>query len=207
MKAKNHVKTKISIKNDSEEIKNGFDKGIDFEETRKIFKGKIKELITDLRNDYNVHKVKALSNIVIALVSLVNGSRISESIEAVFKFINNKNLNKVIVPIAKRKDGETRPMLLPKEINKEILEYIEKIIAGADPQKLQSKVRTYLTDNYGFNTHSLRYAAINYLITEKQRPLNVVSKLVGHKSMNMLINYTQNKNVSSTLESMNSGKF
>ena len=207
MKAKKLVKTKISIKNNSEEVKNGFDKGIDFEETRKIFRLKIKELLKDLKGDYNVHKVKALSNIVIALISLVNGSRISESIEAVFKFVDNKNLTKVLVPIAKRKDGEMRIILLPKEINREILEYIQKFISGAEAHKLQSKVRTYLTDNYGFNTHSLRYAAINYLITEQKQPLNVVSKLVGHKSMNMLINYTQNKNVSSTLESMNSGKF
>ncbi len=207
MKAKNLAKTKISIKNNSEEIKNGFDKGIDFEDTRKLFKGKIKELVADLKEDYNMHKVKALSNVVIALISLINGSRISESIEAAFKFINNKKLTKVIVPIAKRKDGEPRDMILPKEINKEILDYIEKIITGADPLKLQSKIRTYLTDNYGFNTHSLRYAAINHLIMVQKQPLNVVSKLVGHKSMNMLINYTQNKKVSSALESLNTGKF
>lgn len=207
MKAKNLVKTKTFIKNNSEELKNGFDKGIDFEQTRKILKAKIKELVAGLRKDYNVHKVKALSNIVIALISLVNGSRISESIEAAFKFVDNKSLKKVLVPIAKRKDGELRRMLLPTEINREILEYIEKVIAGADPKKLQSKVRTYLTDNYGFNTHSLRYAAINYLISEQKEPLSLVSKMVGHKSMNMLINYTQNKNVDAAQEKLNRGKF
>lgn len=207
MKAKNLVKTKTFIKNDSEELKNGFDKGIDFEDTRKIFRAKIKELVGGLRKDYNAHKVKALSNIVIALISLVNGSRISESIEAAFKLVDNKNLKKVLVPIAKRKDGELRKMLLPEEISREILEYIENVITGADPQKLQSKVRTYLTDNFGFNTHSLRYAAINYLISEQKQPLSLVSKMVGHKSMNMLINYTQNKNVDSVQDKLNSGRF
>jgi integrase len=207
MKAKNLVKTKTSIKNDSEELKNGFDKGIDFHFANKIFLGKMKELRTDLKNDYNLHKVKALSNIVISLITLRNACRISESLEATFKFLNNKNLKVVIVPIAKRKDGATREIYLPKEISKDTLEYIDKVITGVDPLKLQSKIRTYLIDNFGFNNHSLRYAAINYLILEKNIPLPIVSKTVGHKSMNMLITYTQNKNVSSLLESLSTGKF
>lgn len=167
----------------------------------------MKQLKTELKKDYNLHKVKALSNIVISLITLRNACRISESIEAIFKFINNKNLKVVIVPIAKRKDGATREIYLPKEITKDFLEYIERIITGSDPLKLQSKIRTYLIDTYGFNNHSLRYAAINYLILEKNIPLPIVSKTVGHKSMNMLITYTQNKNVSSLLESLSSGKF
>ncbi len=36
MKAKNLVKTKTTIKNDSEELKNGFDRGIDFHYANKI---------------------------------------------------------------------------------------------------------------------------------------------------------------------------
>lgn len=207
MKAKNLVKTKTTIKNDSEELKNGFDRGIDFHYANKILTSKLKELRNELKLDYNMHKVKALSNIVIALITLRNACRISESIESVFKFINNKNLRIVIVPIAKRKDGATREIYLPKEINKDILEYIEKVILGAEPLKIQSKIRTYLIDNYNFNNHSLRYAAINYLILEKNIPLPIVSKTVGHKSMNMLITYTQNKNVSSLLDSLSKGKF
>lgn len=41
----------------------------------------------------------------------------------------------------------------------------------------------------------------------KNIPLPIVSKTVGHKSMNMLITYTQNKNVSSLLDSLSKGKF
>jgi integrase len=207
MKAKKLVKTKTSIKNHSQELQNGFDRGIDFHQANKIFVSKIKEIKTGLKKDYNMHKVKALSNLVISLITLRNACRISETIEAVFKFINNKNLKVVIVPIAKRKDGATREIYLPKEINKELLEYIEKVVIEAEPLKLQSKIRTYLIDNFGFNNHSLRYAAINYLILERNIPLPIVSKTVGHKSMNMLITYTQNKNVSSLLASLSSGKF
>ena len=87
MKAKKLVKTKTSIKNNVEELKNGFDRGIDFHYANKLFLGKLKELRKELKNDYNMHKVKALSNIVISLITLRNASRISESIEATFKFL------------------------------------------------------------------------------------------------------------------------
>lgn len=92
------------------------------------------------------------------------------------------------------------------EITKDTLEYIEKVIAGHYSLKLQSKIRTYLTDTYGFNNHSLRYAAINYLILEKNVPLPIVSKTVGHNYY-MLITYTQNKNVSALLQTLSDGKF
>lgn len=206
MKAKKLVKAKITLKDDVESINNGFDKGIDFEKTDKLLLNKLTELKNHLKTDYNLHKVKALSNIVIALIQLRNGCRISEAIEAIYKFINNKSLKIAIVPIAKRKDGETREIHLPKEINKSLLEYVEKVIIDIDPLKLQSKVRTYLTDNFGFNTHSLRYALINYLIIRKGVPMPLVSKTVGHKSMDMLITYTQNKNVSSILSDLSKGK-
>lgn len=207
MKAKFIVEAKHALKNNPDKLNNGFDKGVDFHFANKLFLDKLKSLRADLKLDYNMHKVKALSNIVISLITLRNACRISETIEATFKFLNNKSLKVVIVPIAKRKDGATREIYLPKEITKDTLEYIEKVIAGHDPLKLQSKIRTYLTDTYGFNNHSLRYAAINYLILEKNVPLPIVSKTVGHKSMNMLITYTQNKNVSALLQTLSDGKF
>ena len=192
MKAKFIVEAKHALKNNPDKLNNGFDKGVDFHFANKLFLDKLKSLRAELKLDYNMHKVKALSNIVISLITLRNACRISETIEA---------------PIAKRKDGATREIYLPKEITKDTLEYIEKVIAGHDPLKLQSKIRTYLTDSYGFNNHSLRYAAINYLILEKNVPLPIVSKTVGHKSMNMLITYTQNKNVSALLQTLSDGKF
>lgn len=70
MKAKKLVKSAIAVKNDSEKLKNGFDPGIDFHHANKIFTEKLKQLKTELKKDYNLHKVKALSNIVISLITL-----------------------------------------------------------------------------------------------------------------------------------------
>lgn len=61
----------------------------------------------------------------------------------------------------------------------------------------------FLTRHYGWNTHSLRYALINYLAIEKKTPINLVSKLVRHKNMNQILTYTQNKHVDELLLSIN----
>ena len=53
--------------------------------------------------------------------------------------------------------------------------------------KLKKKrVLDYLLRYFECNTHSLRYACINYLIYEKNLPLNTVAKLVGHVGLNQL---------------------
>lgn len=62
-------------------------------------------------------------------------------------------------------------------------------------KKLRKSVLQYLLDNFNCNTHSLRYAFINYMIYVKKRPLNDVAKFVGHKGIGMLVNYTQIKNM------------
>ena len=58
MKAKKTLKTEISPKNNfkfetqknSEKLKNGFDRGIDYLDAEKLFLGKIKELKAELKN-------------------------------------------------------------------------------------------------------------------------------------------------------------
>jgi integrase len=62
-------------------------------------------------------------------------------------------------------------------------------------KSLRKSVLQYLLDNFECNTNSLRYAFINYMISKEKRPLNEVAKFVGHKNVNMLVTYTQNKNM------------
>ncbi|MEK7434873.1 MAG: hypothetical protein AABZ74_17195 [Cyanobacteriota bacterium] len=56
-----------------------FDKKLDYETIKQEIDNKLSQLFSDLENDYNEHKVKALSNCTIALIQLTNGSRISEA--------------------------------------------------------------------------------------------------------------------------------
>lgn len=136
-------------------------------------------------------------------MQLQNGSRISETIEAVRKFILDPESKVAVIKIAKRKDGFKRKILLPELITKEILERIKPQIKNNTIEELSKKIRMFLNRHYGWNTHSLRYALINYLAIEKKTPINLVSKLVGHKNMNQLLTYTQNKHVDELLISIN----
>ena len=196
------------------ELNYSFDKNLDYEIIKERISNKIIELIIDLHLDRNDKKLQALSNCTIALIQLVNGSRISEAIKATEYFVRNKHKQSMYVRISKRQDLANRVMKLPSEVDLFILEAIAitfntyDIAHPGDTSRLSSKVRTYLYDHFDkINTHSLRYALINYLAIKKNVPLNLVSKIVGHKSMNQLVSYTQNKHVDNMLESLASGSF
>ncbi len=189
------------VKKESDNINGTFDKGVNYSDAHKKFSDGI---ITIYSKDYiNQHELKRLTYLVISLVQLQNGSRISETIEAVRKFILDPESKVAVIRIAKRKDGFKRKMLLPELITKEILERIKPQIKNNTIEELSKKIRMFLTRHYGWNTHSLRYALINYLAIEKKTPINLVSKLVGHKNMNQLLTYTQNKHVDELLLSIN----
>jgi integrase len=197
------IKTKETKKRKivSENLNGTFDKGVDYSHAHKKFSEDINQL---LGQEYlNAHEVKRLAYLIIALTQLQNGSRISETINAVNQFILDHEQKVAIITIAKRKDGFRRKILRPELINKEILERIEREIKNDSIEELSKKIRMFLTRHYGWNTHSLRYALINYLAIEKKVPVNLVSKLVGHKNMNQLLTYTQNKHVDELLTSIN----
>ena len=171
-------------------INRSFDKGVDFLEANQIFTDKIEDLYA--QPYLNIHERTRFSYYIIALTQLENGSRINETITALRYFLINPNKSETVILLSKRKDGAKRTMVLPKLINKEMLMYIKSDIINCDDEDLCKKVRMFLTRHHKCNTHSLRYALINYLTIQKNTPLNLVAKLVGHKNMNGLIHYTQN---------------
>jgi integrase len=185
----------------TDNINGTFDKGVDYSQANEKFITEINNLVSQAY--LNTHELKRLTYLVIALTQLQNGSRISETINAVKQFIMDHEQKVAIITIAKRKDGFRRKILRPEMFNKEILERIKPEIKNDTIEELSKKIRMFLTRHYGWNTHSLRYALINYLAIEKKVPVNLVSKLVGHKNMNQLLTYTQNKHVDELLVSIN----
>lgn len=182
-------------------INGTFDKGVNYSDAHKKFSDGINNLYS---KDYiNQHEIKRLAYLVISLIQLQNGSRISETIEATRLFISDLELKIAVITIAKRKDGFRRKILLPELITSDILERIKLEIKNDSVEELSKKIRMFLTRHYGWNTHSLRYALINYLAIEKKTPINLVSKLVGHKNINQILTYTQNKHVDELLISIN----
>jgi hypothetical protein len=64
------------------ELNYSFDKSLDYEVIKLEIENKINKLVLDLHLERNEKKLQALSNLSIAMIQLVNGSRISEAIKA-----------------------------------------------------------------------------------------------------------------------------
>lgn len=211
------------IELDEPKIATGFDRGVDFEPMKAVLQGSLDKHIIDLdrsKKDGKPGKIKInrhkILYCVIAMVQLVNGSRISEACYATAYFCKHKKYKDLcVVKIAKSesikyRDGEkikTKPrfrkMKFPLDwiVDKEVvIKCIEDVMTTIPYERLKKRVLDYLLIYHKCNTHSLRYACINYLIYEKGRPLNDVAKFVGHIDLSMLTKYTQQKNCEKIFE-------
>jgi len=201
-----------------EKIHVGFDRGIDYKAIKEQLIAEIPKLQKKLDTEDSDKKKKIIENqicyVMIALIQLRNGSRISEAVNAFLKFISDKQKidEKVIVKIAKsdgkKYDMKTKKMKQHKARYRKIMfpeDYIELDIfyqmKEAKPNvlkielnKICQRVRDYLLLNFKCNTHSLRYAFINHLLYDQKRNLADVAKYVGHTSVSQLVTYTQSKN-------------
>lgn len=210
---------------EDEQIAKGFDRNIDFNSMKKLL---IKEF-NKIYNNFSVSmkniprtqkNIKKFIYLLIAMIQLRNGSRISEACNALKKFYNmeTKSLkdSKIFVKIAKSKSikykKDTREKYVTKErfrqmafpiqwINSDKIEEIFKLINEygfndfLEEDRLKKRVLDYLLRNFNCNTHSLRYAFINYMLYDKKKEMSLVAKFVGHVDVAQLVRYTQNKNV------------
>jgi integrase len=204
-------------KEDKPDIARGFDRNVDYKIMRKqLINSLMKELenlktATDKTQRIVIHRI--IYNL-IAIIQLRNGSRISEAVDAMCKFNDGKKYNeRMIVKIAKsetikyKKDtGEQyttkkryRKIIFPKNwfdftLIEPILDDINTYILNIKPLRLRKRVLDYLLKYHKCNTHSLRYACINYLLYSKKLEMGIVAKFVGHSNVNQLVTYTQLKN-------------
>jgi len=200
------------------ELSKGFDRGIDYEPVKQKLIDHFNELkqklnaIDEPKQSIYVRKSNlVLGNIIhtiIPMIQLRNGSRICEACNAFILFCK-KGFDKIVaVKIAKSesikyKKGKKyttkaryRNMMFPDWIDiSDIENRIIERTKSLPLYRLKKRVLDYLLRYFECNTHSLRYACINYLIYEKKLPLNTVAKLVGHVGLNQLTTYTQQKNV------------
>lgn len=203
-------------KQDAPEIDKGWDRDIDFIPIKE-------KLLDELNSKHNLFLretdryekqiiLNKLIYIMIALIQLRNGSRISEACNAMQQFINADDLTqKVLVKIAKsegmkynnrtKKKQMSKPryrkIMFPDWIDENIFLDVKEakpICLNIKDSLLRQRVRDYLLHNFDCNTHSLRYACINHLMYTQKRPMADIAKFVGHSSVNQLVTYTQQKN-------------
>lgn len=203
---------------EEDKIVKGFDRGVDYLEMKTKLIEEVGLIIADIeklsenKRGYEKDKLNLMRKYIyclIAIIQLRNGARISEAVNAFEIFIQKKQKldDKVNVKIAKskatkyKKGGEKvktktryRKMIFPLNwVNKindidNIRNYLKEYEGS-----LNKRVLDYLNRNYKCNTHSLRYAYINYMLYTEKKEMTIVAKFIGHSNINQLIRYTQCK--------------
>jgi len=165
-----------------------WDKGLDYETTYSRL----------LRKINSVRSSKTRCHLIIALIQLRNGSRISEAIRG-FKEWVKSNKNEIYVMVSKKKRVEERLMVIPSEVERYRLECID--LLDLNDNVLRERVRAILYYYFKINTHSLRYAFITYLLRSGVNPA-LVSKLIRHSRLDTLLHYVQAKESDNILRKM-----
>ncbi len=178
-----------------------WDKDLDFKE----WNNKLLQELKKVRSKTGTNADKQLTYIIILLIQLNNGARISEAVRAL-KALDPANFKrKLKVKVAKRKDGEERPIVIPKEIKKEDIRRIKWYVDSVDENTLKQRTKVWFKKNYGLNTHALRYAWIAEM-AERGYPAQLISKITGHANLDYILYYTQKKKAEDVLESFVFGK-
>ena len=91
--------------------------------------------------------------------------------------------------MSKKHRPETRLAVIPREL----LDGPEEVIS--------KRMRRYCIETYGFNTHSLRYAFITYLLRQGVNP-SIVAKITRHSKLDFILRYTQERVAEQVLREM-----
>jgi len=155
-----------------------WDKGIDFEKTRKLLLRKLKEEV----KKEGIRKISRIAHYITALIQLYNGCRASESVEAFNKW-RESGKREIKVRVRKKKHEDFRLIVIPSELQKyrSTIRYYEQNTV---------RYKNFIRQNFNFNTHSLRYAFITYLSKQGVSP-QLIAKITHHTRIDMILTYTQ----------------
>jgi integrase len=168
-----------------------WDKGVDYEYAyKKILNHFLK---------YN-YKISSCYDAIL-LIQLRNGLRISEAVRSFKEFLRTKR-TEFEIPVSKKKKPELRLVVIPKEL---ILydHYLSicRDLLELDDKTLVNRLKVYCRYTYNFNTHSLRYAFITYLLRQGVNPA-IISKITRHSKLDFILSYTQEKSAQDILRSL-----
>jgi integrase len=135
----------------------------------------------------------------ILLIQLRNGLRISEAVRAFLQFLRTRSVE-VEVRLSKKRRPETRLAVIPKELHDVNLAECRELLE-VDERLLSRRLRRYCIETFGFNTHSLRYAFITYLLRQGVNP-SIVAKITKHSKLDFILRYTQERVAEEILREM-----
>jgi hypothetical protein len=166
-----------------------WDKGLDFKQTlQKLleFKRWVRSSPIHTRNSRI-----ALRNVNILLLALINGLRISEAIECYYMWLENPNVKEVVVKVAKARNKYRMCVVEGLDsTDYKLTKHLEK----PKPNNIQA----WTVIHFKFNTHSLRYAYINHMLSLGY-DVATVSKIIAHSKLETLLHYIQEKRAKEAL--------
>jgi len=156
-----------------------WDKGIDFEKTKKILLGEIRKAE---KKKSNIRKTIRIAHLITALVQLYNGCRASEAVEAFNKW-RETGMKEIYVKVRKKKKEDERLIIIPAEVSKyrNLVRFYEE---------KTNRYKAFICATFDFNTHSLRYAFVTYLSKQGVSP-QLIAKITHHSRLDMILSYTQ----------------
>jgi hypothetical protein len=179
--AKNAGNVTVRDGNDKEvkNVKKTWDKGLDFEKIKA-------ELEAELEK---TSRGPTYSNIATLYIQLINGSRVSEAVDAFNEFLAfAKRDLEIRVRKRWRKDKKTGKVV-------QIIEYRKMLIPSSIKRRGTPRTPTQVkvfAHRKGFNTHSLRYAFVSHLGKRGVAP-QIIAKITPHKRLERIIDYTSQK--------------
>jgi integrase len=180
-----------------QKVKGTWDRNLDYEKAKTVLINHLKIARSQLRttkggNGKRNLKKARLTIILILLIQLRNGARLSEAYDALYEFARTK-AREVYVRLRKQKKEKMRLMIRPEVITDEDLDNVVKIHINS--------VYRFAVRVLGTNTHSFRYAAVTYW-SRRGLPANVIARITGHSNLNHLITYTQIRTGEETLRNL-----
>lgn len=189
----------------NEERTYAWDKGIDYVQTKELLSKKIEEHAYLARTTRQITQYNKLFYNCVLLTQLLNGSRISEALDAILNYVvSGKTEITVYVRKTKRKQRNAktkyRKIVIPQEVQKfkDILEYC-MYLKNKNFERLKKNIVEYCRKTYKFNTHSLRYAFITHMALEKNVNVILIKKITKHSSVEMVGRYVQTKQAEEVL--------
>lgn len=185
-----------------------WDKKIDFDKTEKLFQTEIKHLLNEKENcewkkiPVPKHVGLHLAYDSILLTQLVNGARISEAVEGIFKFKEDgERVQKVRARKRKKKVkvlgkddkwiGEFkivgRDIDRTIKIHKDVKVKYLKTLDGKTFEQVRNGVCLFMFNHHHANTHSLRYSFI--LKRSTDTPPQTITKMIRHTNLGQIMSY------------------
>jgi Phage integrase family. len=110
-------------------------------------------------------------------------------VKAFLEFVKTSRIE-VYVDVSKKKQREQRLVIIPNEVV-HLRDYCSELLS-VDFRKLVDRVKHYCRYTYKFNTHSLRYSFITYLLRNGVN-VSIIAKITRHSRLDYILRYTQEK--------------